>query len=303
MSSPLVVPLEFCTDRALVGGKAAGLALLMKNGFRVPPGLCLTTRAYCDTLQASGLDPSDHWKRVRDQPVAQRELLLDHYRRAVASLVLPRSVLDLIDLELAKLEKAFPMEDGPTGGVLWAVRSSASDEDAADATFGGIYRTVLGVPRNAIATAILDCWASPWTAAAVMYRQRATKACTAPAMAVILQLLLVPRAAGVAYSRHPISGRTDHVMINAVFGLAEPLVSGRIRPDHYVVETGIDPAPPKLIQRDIAEKATFSIAMPWGLMDQPLPKQNRGRAVLDEHDAIALATVVKEVVDREAGRC
>jgi pyruvate,water dikinase len=221
--------------------------------------------------------------------------LLADCRRAVASLALPRAVLDPIDTELAKLEKEFATEDGPTGGVLWAVRSSASDEDAVNATFGGIYRTVLGVPRDSIAAAILDCWASLWTAVAFTYRERVSKLRSVPAMAVILQPLLAPRAAGVAYSRHPISDRADQIMINAVFGLAEPLVSGLIRPDQYVVEIGSDPDSLKLIQRDIVEKTKVRVAMPWGLMDRSLPESDGRRSVLEEGEVLALARLVKEV--------
>jgi len=295
VSSSLVVPLESCTDPALAGGKAAGLARLIAKGFRVPPGLCLTTQAYRDTLQAGGLDCSDRWNRVRCTPEAQREPLLTDCRRAVASLVLPQAVLDRINSALAQLEKEFSTDEGPIGGMLWAVRSSASDEDSSDATFGGIYQTVLGVPRSSIAAAILDCWASQWTAAAFTYRERATKLRTAPAMAVILQPLLAPRATGVASSRHPISGRADQVMINAVFGLAEPLMSGLMRPDQYVVEIRSDPASLKMIQRDIAEKTKARIAMPWGLMDRPLPERDQRRSVLEEREVLALARLVKEV--------
>ena len=296
MSSPLVVPLESCSDPALAGGKAAGLARLIAKGFRVPPGLCVTTQAYRETLEAGGRIAWDRWNRIRHTPEAQRELLFEDCRRTVASLVLPQAVLDPIDTALAKLEKEFATEDGSTGGMLWAVRSSASDEDAADATFGGIYRTVLGVPRASIAAAILDCWASQWTAVAFTYRERVPKPRPAPAMAVILQPLLAPRAAGVAYSRHPVSGRADQIMINAVFGLAEPLVSGLVRPDQYVVEIGSDPASLKLIQRDIAEKTKVRVAMPpWGLTDQPLPERDQRRSVLEEREVLALARLVKEV--------
>ena len=255
----------------------------------------MTTQVYRDTLQAGGLNSLDRWNRVRRAPEAQRGPLLEDCRRTVASLVLPQTVLDPIDTELAKLEKEFATEAGQTGGMLWAVRSSASDEDAADATFGGIYRTVLGVPRDSIAAAILDCWASLWTAVAFTYRERVSKPRSVPAMAVILQPLLAPRAAGVAYSRHPISGRADQIMINAVFGLAEPLVSGLMRPDQYVVEIGSDPASLKLIQRDIVEKTKVRVAMPWGLMDRPLPESDERRSVLEEREVLALARLVKEV--------
>ncbi len=72
----LIVPLISCTDPALVGGKAVGLARLMAKGFRVPPGFCVTTQVYRDTLQAGGLNSLDRWNRVRHTPGAQREALL-----------------------------------------------------------------------------------------------------------------------------------------------------------------------------------------------------------------------------------
>jgi pyruvate,water dikinase len=294
-SARLVLPLDSCTDPDLVGGKAAGLARLITNGFRVPPSLCLTTQAYRDTLRAGGLDPSHHWKRIGRTPEAQREPLLEECRRAVASLRLPQAILDLLDSALDKLEQEFPADNKPAGSSLWAVRSSASEEDSAEATFGGIYLTVLAVPRGSVAAAILDCWASLWTAAAFAYRERVTKTNAAPAMAVILQPLLAPRTAGVAYSRHPVSGRADQVMINAVFGLAEPLVNGRVTPDQYVVEIGSDPAALTLTQRDIAEKATAKLATPSGLVAQPLSERDRHRAALEESEALALARLVKEV--------
>ena len=168
----MILPLESCTDPALAGGKAAGLARLIAQGFRVPPGLCVTTHAYRQSLQAGGLNPLEHWNRIGRMPVVQREPLLKDCRNTIATLVLSRALLDTIDAQLAQLEKEFATENESTGGTLWAVRSSASDEDAADATCAGIYRTVLGVPRHSIAAAILDCWASQWTAFAFTYRER-----------------------------------------------------------------------------------------------------------------------------------
>jgi len=301
VSSSPVLPLSSCSNPALAGGKAAGLARLIAQGFQVPPGLCVTTQVYRDALADGGLNPSERWNHIRRAPEAHRESLLADVRRAVVSLVLPRPVLEAIDTDLLRLEQTFTEYGSATGGMLWAVRSSASDEDSMEASFGGIYHTVLGVPRDSITAAILDCWASQWTALAFAYRERVPKPHASPMMAIILQPLLVPRAAGVAYSRHPLSGRTDHIMINAVFGLAESLVSGLMRPDQYVVENGKHPDSLKLIHRDIAEKATVRIAKPWGLINQPLPESDRNSPVLEEQEILVLARLVQQV-EAAAGR-
>ena len=71
-----------------------------------------------------------------------------------------------------------------------------------------------------------------------------------PAMAVVVQPMLDAKAAGVAYSIHPVTGRTSQVAINAVPGLASALVSGEVTPDQYVVEVeGVSAQPPRIRRR------------------------------------------------------
>lgn len=290
MSKQIVLPLKHCSDPALVGGKAAGLGLLIRNSFHVPPGMCLTTQAYKETLQAAGLDLPRQWTHIRRAAEPARGQMLDDCRRLIASLTFPQTLLDLLNRELNCL--------GIEPATLLAVRSSATDEDVTEATFGGQYRTVLGMRRDALGPAILDCWASLWTATAFAYRSRMAKAAALtapPAMAVIIQPLLAPHAAGVAYSRHPVTGQGNQVVINAVFGLAEPLMSGTAMPDQYVVKTGEDHSAWSLIQHDIAEKTSARVASGSGLADQPLPEQDRRRPVLDDHAVLALARLAKEV--------
>ena len=197
MSDRFVLPLESCFDPVLVGGKAAGLGRLLRSGFHVPRGVCLTTLAYSEALQAVGVKPTRQWGRVRRASDRARGLMLEEFRLVVQSLTVPQAIFDRLVHEIDRL--------GMEKGTLWAVRSSASDEDQTNASFGGLYRSILGVPRSSIATAIVECWASLWTLAAQAYRSRTGREPPDAAMAVILQPLLSPRAAGVAYSRHPVT--------------------------------------------------------------------------------------------------
>lgn len=214
--------------------------------------------------------------------------MLEEFRRVVQSLTVPQTIFERLDHEIDRL--------GMERGALWAVRSSASDEDQTNASFGGLYRSILGVPRDSIATAIVECWASLWTLAALDYRSCIGWRRTDPAMAVLLQPLLSPRAAGVAYSRHPVTAQSGLVVINAVFGLAEPLVGGMVTPDQYVVKIGnTDDASGTVFERDIAEKTTARVATSAGLTDQPLSEEDRKRSVLEEQDILALADLVMGV--------
>jgi pyruvate,water dikinase len=114
-------------------------------------------------------------------------------------------------------------------------------------------------------------------------------------MAVIIQPLLSPRAAGVAYSRHPVTGQANQIMVNAVFGLAEPLASGTAVPDQYVAEMREDQSIWSLLLRDIAEKRMVKAATPSGLADQPLPEEDHRKPALENHEVLALAQLTKEV--------
>ena len=287
MSDRFVLPLESCSDPVLVGGKAAGLGRLLRNGFHVPRGVCLTTLAYSEALHAAGVNLSRQWARVRRASDRARGPMLEEFRLVVQSLTVPQAIFDRLEHEIDRL--------GMVKGTLWAVRSSASDEDQTNASFGGLYRSILGVPRSSITAAIVECWASLWTLAALAYRGRIGWGRTDPAMAVLLQPLLSPRAAGVAYSRHPVTAQGDLVMINAVFGLAEPLVGGMVTSDQYVVKIGDDDAPGTVLERDIAEKTTARVVTPAGLVDQPLSEEDRKTTVLEELDILALADLVKRV--------
>ncbi|MGH7165339.1 MAG: PEP/pyruvate-binding domain-containing protein, partial [Nitrospiraceae bacterium] len=287
----MILHLKSCNDPSLVGGKAAGLGQLHRCGFRVPPGLCLTTDVYRDALRAAGVDPSQQWANIRRASDAAREPMLEECRRRVEALSLSQAVHDALERELVELE----LTAGPRTGTLWAVRSSASHEDGTEATFAGVYRTLLGVPRGSIAAAIPQCWASLWTSAAASYHAATGAGHEPPAMAVIVQPLLMPWSAGVAYSRHPVTGHAGQVVINATFGLAEPLVTGRVTPDQYVIEVVSDPPSRKLLDRIVAEKTSIRVATPTGIRDQSAPEEVRLKPVLGDEEAMALAALVKDV--------
>ena len=260
MPAPSIIPLQDGSDPALVGGKAAGLGALMRAGFHVPPGVCLTTAVYESALHAAGFDAAQRWRQALAEQGSARDRLLADCRRAILSVTIPSDTLRALEQELT-----------PLNAPRWAVRSSATDEDSAGATFAGIYRTILDVPRDNVAAAILDCWASIWTPAALAYHERMDRR-HPPAMAVALQPMLTPRAAGVAYSKHPVTGQMDCVVIDAVPGLAESLVSGQALPDQFIVRTGSSPT---IVERLAAEP-------------------DRAPALAD-HDALALAGQVRAV--------
>ena len=292
MANPSILPLESCVEPNLVGGKAAGLARLITHGFRVPPGICLTTVAYRDALRQAGLDSGDRWAGLEQAPLADRQRMLEEYRQRIETLVVPQSVMDALHAGLSRLAREFSTQ----GECLWAVRSSATNEDGTRASFAGVYRTLLGVPQEGLPPAICTCWASLWTEVVFSYQQRAAFK-TPPEMAIVLQPLINPIAAGVAYSRHPLTGRSDVVVVNAVWGLAEPLVGGAATPDRYgvIVGTKGGSSAIRVIERDIAEKRTRRMVTVAGVRDEPVPGEIQKEPAVQEPDLIHLATLTKRV--------
>lgn len=192
---PPVVPLEAAGrwPSALVGGKARGFGTLARAGLPVPEGFVLTTSAYRAAAEHAGA------------PVRMGGQL----RRLIA-------------------EALEPLGDAPL-----AVRSSASDEDGGDRSYAGQYATVLGVRgQRAVEEAVLECWASADGGRASAYREPALGQRPAD-MAVIVQRLMQPAAAGVVFTADPVTGDRETLVINVSLGLGEAVVSGVVTPDDY----------------------------------------------------------------------
>ena len=121
----------------------------------------------------------------------------------------------------------------PLGGPL-AVRSSAVDEDGADASFAGQHLTLLNVPSaDAVDAALREVWWSANSDSAFSYRRR-VGLFTRPSVGVVVQALLDPECAGVMFTRNPINGADERV-IEASWGLGEAVVAGLVIPDHFRV--------------------------------------------------------------------
>lgn len=209
---PRILDLAAATDPALVGGKAASLGRLIRAGFPVPPGSCVTTTAYWAVadravrpLLDAGAAPADLRAAVRSAPVPA---------------------------ELAAAIRA--LADGPV-----AVRSSATAEDLPDASFAGQQDTYLDVEGpEAVLDAVRRCWASLWTDRAVAYRAANGIDDRTVALAVVVQRMVPAAAAGVLFTANPVTGRRGETVIDAAPGLGEAVVSGTVDPEHLVLDAG-----------------------------------------------------------------
>jgi pyruvate, water dikinase len=223
-----VVTLADAADAGTVGGKAASLGELARAGVAVPPGFAVTVSAF-DAAMAV-IDPDGALRAgIEALPagdVAETARVAARFRAIVAEAPLPSEVAAAIEAGYAAL--------GGTRDV--AVRSSATVEDSAEASFAGLQDTYLGVyGAGSVLEHVRRCWASLYNDESVAYRRRLGLPEAGVAMAVVVQRMVAPRAAGVMFTRSPVTGDRSVVAIEGTWGLGSALVSGDVTPDAWVI--------------------------------------------------------------------
>jgi len=216
-------------DVGLAGGKGANLGELIRAGFPVPPGFVLTTAAYCAFVRANSL-------QAAITAALPEAALSDPVELARAATVIAgHFAAGRVPAEIADdLRRAYLA----LGGIV-AVRSSATAEDLPTASFAGQQATFLNVcGAEAVLQATQRCWASLWTARAIAYRAWQSIPPHAVSLAVVVQHMVAAEAAGVLFTAHPLTGAPDEMVINAVRGCGEVLVSGQVTPEEIVVGRG-----------------------------------------------------------------
>jgi phosphoenolpyruvate synthase/pyruvate phosphate dikinase len=214
----------------IAGGKAANLGELIRAGFSVPPGFCVTTAAYIQVSAELAPLLAD-LNALQSGETARRAALAAAARRVLEEAPVPPAVTEAITAAYLMLKN-----EGNGGPVPVAVRSSATAEDLPYASFAGQQETYLNVVGiEAVLSAVRHCWASLWTERAVSYRASLGFDHRAVNLAVIVQRMIDARVAGVLFTANPLTGKRHQAVIDASPGLGEAIVSGVVNPDHDVV--------------------------------------------------------------------
>jgi len=268
------------THFALVGGKGLNLGELTRlKGVQVPDGFCVTTEAYRlavehnDTVQAlmdrlDGLQAEDR-DQIRDIGARIRQAIIDTE--------IPGDVTRAVAEHLARCGE----------GRAYAVRSSATAEDLPQASFAGqhdSYLNIVGLPS--ILQHIRKCWASLFAERAVVYRMRNGFDHRKISIAVIVQKMVFPQASGVLFTADPVTSNRRLLFIEAVFGLGEALVSGRVSADGYKVRDG------EIVEKRIATKtAAVHGKKEGGTESVPMAPERRQAQVLTDGQILQLARI------------
>jgi pyruvate, water dikinase len=270
-------------DVASAGGKAAGLGELTRAGLRVPAGYVVTAEAF--GLAMGTLDPAlrDEIGRLPADDVDAIGRVAAGVRARITAAPLPPEVAAEITAAHDRL-----------GAPAVAVRSSATLEDSPEASFAGLQDTYLAVRGvDAVLDRVRSCWASLYNDESVAYRRRMGLAERGLAMAVVVQRMLSTRAAGVMFTRSPVTGDRSVVAIEGTWGLGSALVAGEVTPDSFTVSkvTG------EITGRRIGAKLRLHSFVPHepGVAVLAMPAALRGRPCLTDDEARALALLARQV--------
>ncbi|MFP3241602.1 pyruvate, water dikinase [Caldisphaera sp.] len=255
-------------DIELLGGKAKGLVELTQHNFPVPPGLVITSKSYKYFIEKTGIKQylNDTVKKISSLKPAEIEKISEEILRKFEVTDIPDDLKDLIEQSYIELGKKLGIENPRV-----AVRSSATLEDVAEASFAGIQDTYLNIQGiEELLKHVKMVWASIWTARALIYRESLGLDHRKVSIAVIVQKMVNSKSSGVMFTVHPATGETNKIVIESSWGLGELIVGGIVTPDSFV----LDKNTLNIIERRISAKKI-------GRFYDPINKKNVDIELLD----------------------
>ncbi|XP_060807210.1 uncharacterized phosphotransferase YvkC-like [Amyelois transitella] len=293
-------PASYCLkfeDRAAkcvdyVGGKGASLALLASvqeaEGYKVPPGFCLTTLALEKHLEmnpelVSAIkeieSANENYEESNFKAKCNRATQLFTTTEIVGAV--KDDILNyLADLRIKARNKGLEER--------FAVRSSAVGEDSETLSAAGQNETILGcVSDEDVLRGVQKCWGSMFAFTSAYYRRQNGQPCLCGG-AVVVQALVSPRAAGVLFSRHPARGDAARLLLTANYGLGESVVSGTVEPDTITVRRHED-GDMSIMKIELGSKTERVTTADDGVTSQSVPESERNVPCLSESEMLQLA--------------
>lgn len=271
------------------GGKARNLYRMTEKGFPVPTWFCVSASSFQEFVQHNGLKVE--LERMQNMPLDQFESQAKH----IEETFLRGSLSPALESEIQSALKELELHD-----CFVAVRSSGLDEDSAANSFAGQFSSFLFQKgATAIAESLKRCWASGFSARAMAYRVERGIPLSGIAVGVVIQKMVNADRAGVAFSRNPVRALDrDSLLIAAVYGLGEGLVSGYLESDNYDVSrselaNGQLKFTPALVLKDQAFRQSPS----GGVSIVSVPEAEQMVTSLRDSEVKAVAQLTKRLED------
>ncbi len=281
------------TDIPSVGGKNANLGELTNAGIHVPPGFAITAFSYKRFIQETGIS-SKIYEIIKDTITNPNEPKLyatasKKIRELIEATPMPKDIENAIRSTYEELCRKLGIQD-----VFVAVRSSATAEDLADASFAGQQETFLNVRGVAeVLETTVKCWSSLFTPRAIFYRTEKGFVHEKVFISVGVQKMVNSRAAGVMFTINPVSGDNGQIVIEGNYGLGEAVVSGAVTPDDFVVSKKTM----SIVERRLAKKTLQYIRDPntGKTVHLGVPVDRQDQPCISDEEIIHLAELAKRI--------
>ncbi len=288
----------------IAGGKGANLAEMYNARLPVPPAFVITTKAYYHFIEKAGIKNQieeilesidvDYTQELEDKAKEIRELII----KAEMPQDLKEEIIEAyenLSVDKSSLEAAgkyaLSILKNSIEPVFVAVRSSATTEDLDDSSFAGQQESYLNVKGNsALILHVKKVLASLFTARAIYYRKKRGFSKDKFALSVIVQRMIDSDKSGVMFTKNPVKNN-NNIVIEAVYGLGEGIVSGMIKPDHYEVSPDLN-----ILQKSISEKKIALTRNSQGDTEQVRLSPSRSASqVLEDREIKAMANYAVKI--------
>jgi len=242
-------------DILISGGKGANLGELIKIKMPVPPGFVILASAFEKFLEESDINVEIKamWNRMNIEDIKSVEENSEIIRDLISKAKMPGNIKEEILYAFKNLKAKYV-----------AVRSSATAEDSKIDSWAGELETYLNTTKKNLIDSVKKCWASLYTPRALFYRAKRRLKDKKISVAVVVQKMIQSEVSGVCFTVHPVTKNRNQMIIEAVQGLGEVLVQGKVTPDSYVVEKDnlkiLDINIPSLEKQKLSERQIKKLA-------------------------------------------
>ncbi len=288
-------------DTPTVGGKGANLGEMTQAGFPVPYGFVITSKAYFDLIEENNLRQRIGALLAFVNFENQQELsgASDAIQKLILNASVPKDIVHaIVDAytqmtfkELKRLKRGGGFF-GPGAHPLVAVRSSATAEDLPEASFAGQQETYLNVKGdNVLLKMVRACWASLFTQRAMYYRNQNHFDHLKVGLAAVVQRMIQSDVSGIAFSIDPVSNNKDVITIEAIYGLGEYIVGGKVTPDHYeVVKKSGD-----ILKKEVKKQTIALVQKEGGNKEIKVPEKFQNAQKLSVSQILELAVTIAKI--------
>jgi len=269
-------------DISIAGGKGASLGEMTQSGVSVPPGFVVLAKAFDRFLEETDLDVEVEsiLKEAKQNDINSTEKASGKIRDLIKDAEFPGDIAIETQKKFADLKSPFV-----------AVRSSATAEDSAVASWAGELESYLNVSEKNLLESIKKCWASLFTPRAIFYRFEKGLHDQKVSVAVVVQKMIQSEISGITFTVHPVTKDKDQMVIEAGFGLGESIVGGMVTPDTYV----INKKNKTILDKNISEQRMMIIRSLKGTKETVVPKERQNKQKLGDQQILTLTETCQSI--------